>query len=384
MNKTKLMISFLLCNILMLSFTACNSNVNSNLPTEASKTEDNISSTDENIDNATSNTTPNTTNATEMTETVTEEETKDEVATENTTEVFSVSESPVMFSEISEHNGKIYFSIENNTGVYNTNSIVSYLPESIKDTAGEFAFVDNYIYYTDKIIGSGDVDKSLYRCKEDGTENELIFGGEYTFYAVDKNKVYYSAITSDGYSNYAYNLSDKSTSLLCKENSIFSHSIMYDNKNYYIDDDTQLLSYYDFETNGIVNTGIKVDNSLCGIENNYAYCIDERVLFKVNLSDYSYEDIYEFLLTNSYDSFAFKDNVIYGVFKISDTMRKYSIDNNEFEMLYSGSLYSIDNVVGDYVLFKTHDETTITYNFKLYNTYTGEIVEIGSFASPSA
>lgn len=57
---------------------------------------------------------------------------------------------------------------------YIQNSVVSTLPDSIKDKIGSFFIIDDYIYYIPMVGGSGGFSVELRRMKTDGSGDELI------------------------------------------------------------------------------------------------------------------------------------------------------------------------------------------------------------------
>ena len=176
-------------------------------------------------------------------------------------------------SSLLKHNGKLYYSSytpEATPGKYISNGLTEPLPKSIRNKAGSFTIVNNYIYYLDKVVYSGDYSLNVYRCNLDGTGNKLIcsdyknnngfFGG-----IVCGNKFYYH----NNSGTVVRNIDSGKVTVLSKE---YIRWLGVSNKNIgYFCRDYKLYSY-NFETNTqkCVTTDV---SSVVGIEDSYVYYI---------------------------------------------------------------------------------------------------------------
>ena len=144
------------------------------------------------------------------------------------------------------------------------------MPKSIRNKAGSFTIVNNYIYYLDKVVYSGDYSLNVYRCNLDGTGNKLIcsdyknsngfFGG-----IICGNKFYYH----NNSGTVVRNIDSGKVTVLSKE---YISWLGVSNKNIgYFCRDYKLYSYnFETDTQKCVTTDV---SSVVGIEDSYVYYI---------------------------------------------------------------------------------------------------------------
>ncbi|MGO5078135.1 leucine-rich repeat protein [Oscillospiraceae bacterium LCP25S3_E3] len=176
-------------------------------------------------------------------------------------------------SSLLKHNGKLYYSSytpEATPGKYISNGLTEPLPKSIRNKAGSFTIVNNYIYYLDKVVYSGDYSLNVYRCNLDGTGNKLIcsdyknsngfFGG-----IICGNKFYYN----NNSGTVVRNIDSGKVTVLSKE---YISWLGVSNKNIgYFCRDYKLYSYnFETDTQKCVTTDV---SSVVGIEDGYVYYI---------------------------------------------------------------------------------------------------------------
>ena len=176
-------------------------------------------------------------------------------------------------SSLSKYNGKLYYSSyrpEVNSEKYISNGLTEPLPKSIRNKAGNFTIVNNYIYYLEKTASTGDASVNVYRCNPDGTGNKLIcsdYENTNGFFdgVIYGNKFYYN----NNSGAVVRNIDSGRVTVLSKEYirwlGVSNKNIGYFCRNY------NLYSYnFETDTQKCVTTNV---SSVVGIEDGYVYYI---------------------------------------------------------------------------------------------------------------
>ncbi len=296
----------------------------------------------------------------------------------------STDEKVYKFRELNEYKGKIYYSIREfgRDSKINTNqNLVVPLPNSIKSTAGEFTFFNNYIYYMNKYASCSDAKIPVYRCRIDGSNIEYLFSTRGSSPIIYHNKIYspediYDISSKRVYKNY-YNLDNG-----------FYNSDIWNNRCYFYDYDKGMLAYCDLDTNKTIYL-TTMCHSRFYIYNNYLYYLDSNYnkLYRLNLKTNKKELVLKKHFGSVYAySFVISDGYMY-VCDSSNASKKINLKTGKefiltsnFNIEYENFVYS----VGDYVYYYGREKGTGTRRCYLLNKNNGAFTEIGTYFSPSA
>lgn len=185
---------------------------------------------------------------------------------------------------------------------YFENSVVSALPDNIKDKIGSFFVVDDYIYYMPMVGGSGGFAVELRRMHTDGSDNELIvddysYGGEFQY---SNGRIMYDCF-DDAQSRYGMMI---------------------------VDVDTKDSFYFKDIHNGVLHNGTTL------------YYYDGIILRSMDIETGDIKDVF----TEEGNIFSYDGSYIYYTTD-NGSLKRYNIATNEREFIDNifGSIYAVAN-----------------------------------------